>query len=74
MTSLGLDEEVECVVDINPHRHGKFIPGVGKQIMPPEHLKAVKPEVVIVMNAIYRDEIRRMLEQMEIVPEVIALD
>jgi hypothetical protein len=73
LTSLGLDDEIVCVVDINPHRHGKFIPGVGKPIMPPEHLKVVKPDVVIVMNAIYHDEIRRRLEKMEIIPEVISL-
>jgi SAM-dependent methyltransferase len=73
MTSLGLDDEIESIVDINPHRHGKFIPGVGKQIMPPEHLKVVKPDVVIVMNPIYREEIRRMLKNMKLIPEVISL-
>ncbi|MGH7450910.1 MAG: class I SAM-dependent methyltransferase [bacterium] len=71
MTSLGVKDEIECIVDINPHRHGKFIPGVGKQIMPPEHLKAIKPDVVIVMNPIYRDEIQQMLHRMELIPEVL---
>jgi SAM-dependent methyltransferase len=73
MTSLGLEDEIECIVDINPHRHGKFIPGVGKQIMPPEYLKAVKPDVVIVMNPIYREEIRQMLHRMELVPEILSV-
>ncbi|MCI0696557.1 class I SAM-dependent methyltransferase [candidate division KSB1 bacterium] len=73
LTSLGLKDEIECIVDINPHRHGKFIPGVGKQIMPPDHLKTVQPDVVVVMNSIYRDEIRRMLEKMKLIPEVVSL-
>jgi hypothetical protein len=73
MTSFGINDEIECIVDINPHRHGKFIPGVGKQIMPPEHLKAVKPDVVIVMNPIYRDEIQQMLYRMELLPEVLSV-
>jgi SAM-dependent methyltransferase len=73
MTSLGLNDEIESIVDINPHRHGKFIPGVGKQIMSPEHLKAVKPDVVIVMNPIYRDEIQQMLHRMELIPEILTV-
>jgi len=32
MTTLGVKDEIKYIVDINPHRHGKFIPGVGKQI------------------------------------------
>jgi SAM-dependent methyltransferase len=73
MTSLGVNDEIECIVDINPHRHGKFIPGVGKPIMPPEYLKIVKPDVVIVMNPIYRDEIRQMLHRMELIPEILSV-
>lgn len=71
LTSLGIKDEIECIVDINPHRHGKFIPGAGKQIMPPEHLKAVEPDAVIVMNPIYREEIRQMLHRMELIPEIL---
>lgn len=73
MTSLGIQDEVECVVDINPYRHGKFIPGLGKQIMPPEHLQTIQPDFVIVMNPIYSDEIRRMLAGMGLMPEVMAV-
>jgi len=73
LTSLGLNDEIACVVDINPHRHGKFIPGAGKKIMPPEHLQALKPDVVIVMNPIYGEEIRQMLRQMDLIPEILAV-
>ena len=59
LTTLGIDSEIECVVDINPRRHGKYIAGVGKRIVPPEHLKEFKPETIIVMNPIYKDEIAR---------------
>lgn len=64
LTTLGTADKVECVVDINPHRHGKFIPGVGKQVMPPEFLKTCRPDEVLVMNPIYRDEIGRLLGEM----------
>lgn len=73
MTSLGLDKEIAAVIDINPHRHGKFIPGAAKKIMPPASLQTLRPDVVIVMNPIYRNEIRTMLQQMELVPEMMTV-
>ena len=59
MTTLKIQDEIQYIVDINPHRHGKFIPGVGKQIVSPESLKDYKPETIIVMNPIYCNEIKK---------------
>lgn len=73
LTTLGIDDEIEQIVDINPHRHNKFIPGGTKQIMPPEALRSCKPEVIIVMNPIYEDEIRQMLADMDLNPEVVSV-
>ena len=74
MTTLGVKDEIEYVIDINPHRHGKFLPGAGKKIMPPEFLKEYKPDVTIVMNPIYCNEIRQMLGNMEVATEVIPFE
>lgn len=71
MTTLHVKDEIEYIVDINPNRHGKFIPGVGKQIVSPEFLRTYKPDTVIVMNPIYCNEIKQMLNNMEISPELI---
>ena len=58
LTTLGLTEaEVGYVVDINPHRQGKFMPGSGHEIVGPEAMRDYKPDVAIVMNPIYCDEI-----------------
>jgi SAM-dependent methyltransferase len=73
LTTIGMNDEIEHVVDINPHRHGKFIPGLGKQIKSPEFLKSYDPQVVIVMNRIYTDEIRNQLSGMGLRPEIVAL-
>lgn len=73
LTTLDTIDKIQYVVDINPHRHGKFIPGVGKQIMSPEFLKEYQPDTVIVMNEIYMDEIGAMLNDMGIKPEMVAL-
>jgi SAM-dependent methyltransferase len=73
MTTLGVKNEIEYVVDINPHRHGKFIPGTGQKIMPPEFVKKYKPDVTIVMNPVYLNEIRRMLDDMGVTSDVIPV-
>ena len=71
MTTLGITDEIEYIVDINPHRHGKFIPGVGKQIVSPEFLRQYKPTTIIVMNPVYCNEIKQKLETMNIKAEFI---
>jgi hypothetical protein len=71
MTTLGVKDEIQYIVDINPRRNGKFIPGVGKQIVSPEFLKQYKPDTVIVMNPIYSNEIKKMMDDMGISAEYI---
>lgn len=71
MTTLGVKNEIEYIVDINPHRHGKFIPGVGKQIVSPEFLKKYQPDTVIVMNPVYCGEIKQMLDTLNVNAELI---
>lgn len=54
-------EAVAWVVDINPRKHGMFISGTGQAIVPPAFLRSYRPEIVLVMNPNYRDEIAAML-------------
>ena len=54
LTTLNVKEEIDMVVDINPFRHGKFLPGVGKKIMSPESLKTLQPDFTIIMNPTYQ--------------------
>lgn len=73
LTTLGATDLIHAVVDINPHRHGKFIPGLGHQIISPDALRADPPDVVIIMNPLYQNEIQTMLTEMDISAEVMAL-
>ena len=73
LTTLNTIDKIEYAVDINPHRHGKYIPGVGKEIMSPEFLKTYQPDKVVIMNAIYTEEISAMLKNMDVKAEVVAL-
>ena len=73
MTTLGITDEIEYVVDVNPYRHNQFIPGAGKEIMPPGFLKEYQPDVTIVMNPVYIKEIKLKLDEMGISSEVLLV-
>jgi SAM-dependent methyltransferase len=74
LTTLGVEDEIEYVVDVNPHRAGTYMAGSGQLIVSPEFLKEYRPDVVIVMNPIYRDEIAGTLDQMELRPEITTVE
>jgi hypothetical protein len=65
--------EIEYVVDINPHKQEKHLAGTGHRIVSPTFLKEHAPDLVIVMNPIYQEEIRGDLAAMGLSPEVMAL-
>lgn len=73
LTTLGLDSEIGCIVDINPHRHGKYIAGAVKKIMPPDCLKTYQPGAIIVMNPIYKHEVADMARGMGLSAEVFSV-
>ncbi len=72
LTTLSASEQVGAIVDINRHRQGKYIPAVVKEIAPPEALKSFRPDVVIVMNPIYREEISGQLVVMGLEPDILV--
>jgi len=72
LTSIGCENQIDYVVDINQFLHGKFIPGVGKEIKEPDFLREYMPDTVIIMNPIYRNEIKQMLDNMGITTELIS--
>ena len=59
-TSCG-ERGVEYVVDINERKHGKYIAGTGQKIVAPAFLPDYRPDVVIVMNPVYLNEIKGMV-------------
>jgi SAM-dependent methyltransferase len=73
LSALSLGDEIECVVDVNPHKHGKFMPGTGHQIVSPESLREYRPDCVIAMNPIYSQEIQADLDRMGLEPELLLL-
>ena len=70
---LNARNRIEFVVDINPRKQGKYMPGTGQKIVSPDFLQEYRPDVVIVMNPVYTDEIKEMLRSIGINPHVIPV-
>ena len=51
---------------MNPRKHNRYVPGTGQQIKPPVFLKEYQPDVVIIMNPIYSNEIKNKLGELNI--------
>jgi hypothetical protein len=49
------------------------MPTTGQQIVGPQQLSDIRPDVVIVMNRVYLAEIRAQLGELGLHPEVLAL-
>ena len=73
LTTLGLTHEVACAVDVNPHKQGMYMPGTGHPVVGPDSLEQMPPDVVIVMNPVYLDEIRAALGAVGVAPELVAV-
>jgi len=55
---------IEFVAEINPAKQGKYVPGSAQKIVSPESLAEYQPDVVILSNALYEDEIRHQAQQL----------
>jgi hypothetical protein len=59
-------DSIDYVVDISPHKQGKFLPGTHIPIYSPEKIKDTKPDYIVILAWNLKDEI---IEQMNFVKE-----
>ncbi|MEN6624694.1 MAG: class I SAM-dependent methyltransferase [Candidatus Sumerlaeia bacterium] len=71
LNMVGAGDEIGGVVDINPNKRGHYLAGTGHRILAPDELAQDRPATVIVMNPVYRDEIRDRLHAMNLNPELM---
>ncbi len=69
---LETQEQIRYIVDINPRKRGMFVVGSGQEIVPPELMRQVRPDVVILMNPLYRDEIAASMTAMGLEAEYVV--
>jgi hypothetical protein len=60
------NQRIPFLIDINPAKQGKYVPGTGHPILPPEHLRDRTGRVagILNMNPSYLEENRMILSQM----------
>lgn len=63
---------LDCVVDLNPNKQGRCIPGTGHPIVAPPALAERGVRNVVLMNPNYRDEIGRLVADLGL--EITLLD
>ncbi|MEZ5353550.1 MAG: class I SAM-dependent methyltransferase [Bryobacteraceae bacterium] len=75
LSALGSDAAgVAAAVDINPYKHGCYLPGSGIPVVGPEALRSLRPANVVVMNPIYLREVEAELARLGVHATVEALE
>ncbi|PEN11212.1 hypothetical protein CRI94_16655 [Longibacter salinarum] len=74
LTTLGLTDEVAGVVDVNPYKHDHFLPGTAHRVLSPDEVPMLDPDVVLIMNPIYRSEIEQQLTDLGVETDIWHVD
>jgi len=72
VNTLKVPEAIAALVDINPLKQGRFVPGTGHPVVAPATLKELKPNRVIVLNPQYRQEITDQLTGLGVHAQVLV--
>jgi len=65
---------INCVVDLNPNKQGRYVPGTGHPIVAPASLPRRSVKNVVLMNPNYREENLRLLAEAGIELDLIDWD
>jgi len=52
---------INCIIDINPKKQGKYVPGTGHPIVSYKEIRNYDIRNIILMNPNYRQEILKLL-------------
>jgi SAM-dependent methyltransferase len=63
---------IGCVVDVNPRKHGRFVPGTGHSVISPAELAEREPAAIVAMNPLYTSEITASARASGVVAEVLV--
>jgi hypothetical protein len=73
LNAFGNIPSLEYIADVNPHKWGMHIPGTGQKVVSPEILKEYRPDVLVIANPNYRDEISRQCSALGINATLISI-
>jgi len=64
-------KQIEYIVDVNPRKCGKFVPGTAQCIVGCGFLREYRPDTTIIMNPIYQNEIQTAINEFDIVTQFL---
>lgn len=73
LNSFDTEKIIPYVVDINPNRQNKFIPGSAQRIIPPEFLRDYQPDIIVITNPLYGQEIKQHVHELNVKSEFLSL-
>jgi SAM-dependent methyltransferase len=73
LNALRAGDEVCAVVDINPRKQGMFVAGAGQHIVPPDELRTLRPDAVLIMNPLYGAEIQSTVHDLGLKPDFLVV-
>lgn len=63
-------KQIKFAVDVNPIKQNNFIPLSGQRIVSVEYILDYKPDIVLIMNGIYEEEIKNIISKQGLEPEL----
>jgi hypothetical protein len=73
LNTYNITQQIKYVVDINPVKQDKYLPVTGQRVVPPEFIVSYKPDVVMVTNPTFDEEIRRQVQKLGLTCEFLLL-
>lgn len=52
---------IDCVVDMSPHKQGKYLPGTQIPVVGPDQIEIIKPDLIVIFAWNLKDEIKTQL-------------
>lgn len=65
-------EQIGALVDVNPFKQGRFVPGTGTPVVAPQAWHGRSVQSIIVMNPLYRNEISETAAMLGFKSEILA--
>jgi SAM-dependent methyltransferase len=72
VNAVDRENRLGAVVDLNPHKHGRYLPVTAHRIISPEELASKEVAAVVITNPVYRREVETALSQLGIDAPVVS--
>jgi SAM-dependent methyltransferase len=72
LLNLAAPRPIDWIIDQNPGKHGRFVSGTAQRIAGPAELVGSGVATIVLMNEIYRDEVRAQLAAQGLAVELLT--